>query len=494
MSPPLGEKPYECSNCKKRFSHSGSYSSHLSSKKCLTGGGNTGGASSVFNGHSQSSYQHFFPKSPSAVNRRNNIDNSPAMDLENNNHAMPLVRVLDGPLKLSPQDPNHSPLSIPKASDLAHLWNPLTQLSMHAGILKGTTLLPYVHSGTEKFEQMLQEMLHREVKKDEKIERDGGAMEERKTLYNGGGQDKSGVSPDRRAAVTSGEMGVTCRWCSQLFPNAVVLLQHERYLCKMNREAVEVSDHPALLLPRPDVKLENRKPSELIHSLPGSKSPLKNHGWPSPQPRQANQSHQDKGSPDPRINYSEQSSPGGRRRAPSSEHGSPQTSSPWSQNEPLDLSLPKQHSDQVEKSQIANGNSGLEDRRELKRPSPTALLPLHHHPVFSGAGAPVFPGTLYNGFPLFSQSGLGISGHDVIAAMPFSPPAHAQGFLPPMAYMMEADAEAALKKIHQDRQVLMVSKGVSTANPAKRNDKYDYSIEGKLQHTDKPHCSRRVRC
>ncbi|XP_047670418.1 zinc finger E-box-binding homeobox 2a isoform X1 [Tachysurus fulvidraco] len=30
-----GEKPYECSNCKKRFSHSGSYSSHISSKKCI---------------------------------------------------------------------------------------------------------------------------------------------------------------------------------------------------------------------------------------------------------------------------------------------------------------------------------------------------------------------------------------------------------------------------------------------------------------------------
>ncbi|KAF7692632.1 zinc finger E-box-binding homeobox 1 isoform X2 [Silurus meridionalis] len=30
-----GEKPYECSHCKKRFSHSGSYSSHISSKKCV---------------------------------------------------------------------------------------------------------------------------------------------------------------------------------------------------------------------------------------------------------------------------------------------------------------------------------------------------------------------------------------------------------------------------------------------------------------------------
>lgn len=34
-SPPPGEKPYECSNCRKRFSHSGSYSSHISSRKCI---------------------------------------------------------------------------------------------------------------------------------------------------------------------------------------------------------------------------------------------------------------------------------------------------------------------------------------------------------------------------------------------------------------------------------------------------------------------------
>ncbi|XP_067442959.1 zinc finger E-box-binding homeobox 2-like isoform X1 [Thunnus thynnus] len=507
-----GEKPYECSNCKKRFSHSGSYSSHLSSKKCLSGGGNgggnAGGASGAFNGHSQSSYHHSFPTSPSAGSGRNGNDKGSSLASLTQDNTRPL-----DPHQLSLQDPNQNPTGFPRASDLARLWDPSAELSLRASILKGTTLLPYIHSGT--FEQMLQEMLHREVKKDEEIDRAGGAvMEERRVIYNGGGPDRK-MSPDRsarREAVRSGEgergvLGVPCRWCSQLFPNVAVLLQHERYLCKMNREAVEMpeglqgKDHPSppLFFPRSALQPENSKPSEVPNGLPGNKSPLQKTHWQSvpqqllvavhspPQPchdplsSRAYWSSQEKGSPSQAINHSsELSSPRARRRVPSSGFGSPicldltscppelsspqnQIGSPWSaQSEPLDLSLPKLLTDQEGRHKIVNGNSARGERRELgtqqlRRLSPTqpSHLSLHHHPIYSRPGAPVFPGPLYNGFPIFNQSALGLSAHDGITSIPFSQPANSPGFLSPMAYMMDSDTEATLKKIHQERQALI---------------------------------------
>ncbi|XP_056292807.1 zinc finger E-box-binding homeobox 2-like [Pseudoliparis swirei] len=506
-----GEKPYECSNCKKRFSHSGSYSSHLSSKKCLSGGGNgggnAGGASGAFNGLSQSPYHHSFPTSPSAGVGRNSTDKGSLLASQTQDLTGLLCRVPEDPHQLSLQDPNHNPA---RASDLARLWDPSTELSLRASILKGTTLLPYLHSGT-KFEQMLQEMLHREVRKEEEMDIGvgGAAMEERKVIYNEGGPDRK-VSPDRRReAGRSGEgergvLGMTCRWCSHIFPNVAVLLQHERYLCKMNREAVEApeglrsKDHPLppLFFPRSALQLENSKPSEVANKS-GNKSPLQKPSWHSlpqqllvamyspPQPHhdapssQAYCSGQEKGSPNQPMNHSpELSSPRVRRRVPSSGFGSPVcldfpscppelastqnlASSPWSaQNEPLDLSLPKQLSDQQGRNKTVNGNSGRRERREhrtqqLRRPSPMSHLSLHHHPAYSGAGAHMFPGSLYNGFPIFNQSGLGLSGPDGNTGIPFSQQASSPGFLSPLAYMMDADAEATLKKLHQERQALM---------------------------------------
>lgn len=523
----IGEKPYECSNCKKRFSHSGSYSSHLSSKKCLSGGGSGGSGGGVgggdggaFNDHSQGSYHHSSPTSPSAGRGRNSSGKGSPFPPQTQDSVRPLGQLLVDPHHhhhISPKENHHSPVTIPRGSDLARLWDPTAEISLRASVFKGTTLLPYLNSGA-KFEQMLQEMLHQEVKRDEG---NGAGTEEGRVSHNEGGRDGK-ASPDRALRgerVRSGEgerAVVTCRWCSQLFPNAAVLLQHERYLCKMNREAVAMPEgphskdllSPTFLFPRPSLQAtENHSRGGLVtNGLSKDNSPLLKSNWqsvpqqllvamhspsqPRPDPRPYWPS-QEKISPGQPISPSvELSSPQVRRRVPSTGFGSPlcldlsscppDLSSPQNrsalqnripgsaglQNEPLDLSLPKQPSDQEAGHKAVNGNPARGEKRELgsqqlRRLSPTQPphLPPHQHLVYSGAGASVFGGSMYSGFPLFNpmlQGGLGGSGHDGVPSLPLSRPANSPGFLSPMAYMMEADSEAMLKRIHQERQAMMV--------------------------------------
>ncbi|KAM8868556.1 zinc finger E-box-binding homeobox protein zag-1 isoform 1-T1 [Synchiropus picturatus] len=434
-----GEKPYECANCKKRFSHSGSYSSHLSSKKCLSSGG-------TFNGHSQSSYQsNFFPTSPSVGAGRNSTDKSSPVALQSQKNPKQSGRVLEE---------DQSAGGFP--SDLAQLWDPSAELSLRASIFKGTTLLPYLHSGT-KFEQMLQEMLHRDLKTE-----NGEGVEERKGITNA---DRK-FSPVRSGEGERGVLGVSCRWCSQLFPNVAVLLQHERYLCKMNRDPLDVPHSKDLTHSPPlFLRAENSRGGNLANGFQGSRSPLEKPTWSSvPQqllvamhsPIQPGHSslqlHQKETSP----SHNNSSPQGRRRRVSSSGLGSPELASPqepWSaQSEPLDLSLRKQFSET--KNKTANGNSSRQEVRdfELKHHSaPQTSLP--HHPLYSGS--PVFPASFYNGFNILNQAGLGLSGSHGISPVPFSPPANNPGFLSSMSYIMETEAEAALQKIHQERQALM---------------------------------------
>ncbi|KAK7898960.1 hypothetical protein WMY93_019813 [Mugilogobius chulae] len=394
-----GEKPYECSNCKKRFSHSGSYSSHLSSKKCLNsgGGGSTNGPNA---------FQATFQRSPSAGGGRGANDKP-----EDNN-----------------KQPHHSHTGFPRTGDLGRMWDPQSELALRASILKGTSLLPYLNSGN-KFEQVLQKMLNREMKKEEDVDVDAKS-EEKKDVYNGG-TEKEGS-------------GVSCRFCSQLFPNVAVLLQHERYLCKMNRE-----------------ETENGKPHEITNGLPSSKSPnwhsvpqqllVAMHSPPQQPQRPSFWSVQNKSSPVHVLNHSPKLSPQSRKNAAS--FASPPCldltncppellSPPKNQNEPLDLSMPKE-------SKNKNGITSRGEKREfqqIRKLSPTrpSFVPLSHHPVYGAPGAPVFTSSMYGAFPVFNQSGLG---HEGIAPLPFSQPASSPGFLSPMAYMVDSETEAALKKI-----------------------------------------------
>ncbi|KAL1272237.1 hypothetical protein QQF64_028099 [Cirrhinus molitorella] len=141
-----GEKPYECQNCKKRFSHSGSYSSHLSSKKCLSGGATGNGA--LYNGHAHPAYLFPSPTSPPAVGGRNGSRG-----------------------KVSPYgalSQFHLESTVPL---LSRTWDPAEDLALRSGVFKGTTLLPLLQSRS-KFEHLLQEMLRREVGDEKQAKRE----------------------------------------------------------------------------------------------------------------------------------------------------------------------------------------------------------------------------------------------------------------------------------------------------------------------------------
>ncbi|KAL1505687.1 hypothetical protein ABEB36_005193 [Hypothenemus hampei] len=144
-----GEKPFECGNCGKRFSHSGSYSSHMTSKKCLVMNLKLGRTRASIN---NSMLDKNLPQnlkankrpSPSPVN--NNISSSP-------NHNSPYMPILPkyqeaaaalfqqplssnssmAPFYLTPHSLLNAahPISPYSASALTHLLEHLQQQAHH---------------------------------------------------------------------------------------------------------------------------------------------------------------------------------------------------------------------------------------------------------------------------------------------------------------------------------------------------------------------------
>ena len=72
----------------------------------------------------------------------------------------------------------------------------------------------------------------------------------------------------------------------------------------------------------------------------------------------------------------------------------------------------------------------------------------------------MFGGSVYGAYPLFNPmipAGLQGTGHESMPSLPVNRAAPNAGFLSPMAYMLDSDTESVLKRIHQERQALMVS-------------------------------------
>ncbi|XP_076870231.1 zinc finger E-box-binding homeobox 1 isoform X2 [Brachyhypopomus gauderio] len=423
-----GEKPYECSNCKKRFSHSGSYSSHLSSKKCLGGGGS--GHTPYFNGHSHPTYLFSSPTSPPIVGSRNicRRKSSPYDSLDQCFTEQPSNQG---------QESITAALRVPEPG---RAWDPA--VAMRTGVFKGTTILPLLHS-RGKFEHLLEEMLRKGVKREDRWgnreQKDGDETEER----------------ERKVEVST--EAVPCQGCAQLFPNEVVLKQHERYLCrsKDRQDAVQSRrrhrDGSLLNFTRASrFPQDNHQTPASPNGLPRDVSspqraswqsipqqllvPLQSpphlrldpaHYWPSKEtgsPRnsaitsptspslQERQHPQNTGlgSP-PCIDLSVTSPP----CRPNPHRPSPRTEA--SQSEPLDLSIPK----------TRVGSDMARDAREQT----------------------------------FNSSSPQRDGRDMESFFRLTPPSQHQmapspGFLSPMTYMMEADPETMMKRVQQGKNLM----------------------------------------
>ncbi|XP_046870198.1 zinc finger E-box-binding homeobox 2-like, partial [Hypomesus transpacificus] len=497
-----GEKPYECSNCKKRFSHSGSYSSHLSSKKCLNGPGG-GGGGEVSNG------QPIFrssPTLPSAGGRRNSGGGSPYG-----------TQPQDRAQRLGLGE-NLSPLDLGSSRAPGRVWDPNGEFSLLGSGFQGSSLLPYLHSGP-RFQQALQAILQREVE-----EVGGGQFrpEEATAIHNGEHEDKA--SPDRSArqheGAELGEVGgVTCEGCSQLFPSAAVLLQHQRYLCRTSRPSAEMPEGPRgkdrLSFPRPP---DLHHPPAIPNLLPRDSSPLPRHGWhslpqqllvalqPRPEPL-ALRSYwpsQENGGPGQPISpvLMEMSSPGRLKRgricssgfgssacldlspgpsplSPPPGRAASQNRAPWwagtsgptgSQNEPLDLSLPRErgracngHPAPGETGESRDGGErrergGRESRERDERgerlqdqhPNTPPPHPSHPHPTHSGAtmlGGSVFS-SYHPLFPPLLQAGLGGAGQDTGPSLALRRPR----LLPHLPFLRDSEIDAVIQKMQQERQ------------------------------------------
>lgn len=459
----LGEKPYECSNCKKRFSHSGSYSSHLSSKKCLSGGGSGNGA--YFNGHAHPAYLFPSPTSPPVVGSRNG----------NRGKSSPCVPLSHGFTDQLANQGQESSSSALRTSDLSRPWDSVAAMRM--GVFKGTTLLPLLHSGG-KFEQLLQEMLRKEVEKDEQL----GSRQDK------GEEDKT----ERREGKSDVPVGaVSCQRCFQLFPNEVVLKQHERYLCKGKDEqdAVQmhcIKDGSPLNFSRVSHNLyDTQKTPSTPNGMSRELSSPQQASWhslpqqllvpmPSPLHFRSDSAHaywtnRKTDSPGNSSIMSPTSPSLQEHRRPG--FSSPSITSPCqplqhrpsprsesSQSEPLDLSIPKARKGS-EPGSDCNGSSPQTDHRDVEHMT-RRLSPLSHHEV-GGAYRPLFGSAVFSSYPFFNpimSSGLAAMGHNGLTSLPLTPPAPSPGFL----YMMEAESETMLKRMHQEIN-LMVRTHVESA-------------------------------
>ncbi|XP_065206485.1 zinc finger protein 1 isoform X2 [Planococcus citri] len=153
-----GEKPFECNNCGKRFSHSGSYSSHMTSKKCLimnlkVSNRNRNNDTKVSNGPQQQTATNYPPsnrispsKQKSITNLANNINNNNNNNTNNNNKNTANNNNNNNNILFAPILPKYNEghgILIPNYANSAAISNNLHSFYLPSSLTMNQHNLPY---------------------------------------------------------------------------------------------------------------------------------------------------------------------------------------------------------------------------------------------------------------------------------------------------------------------------------------------------------------
>ncbi|XP_026682731.1 zinc finger E-box-binding homeobox protein zag-1, partial [Diaphorina citri] len=203
-----GEKPFECCNCGKRFSHSGSYSSHMTSKKCL-----------IMNLKINSQRNN-------PLNNNNNNNNS----LTNGNgliHKQPIIQQLSRSHKIFEEDEkidvddNDNNEKKDNCDNLSENEEDLSNEKENKAISEHGDMNHDEPKSPLENNMMLNSVSSNVTKQ----------MLSTSAASCSSGCQSSGV-PSPSMEVDSETL--SCKYCSKSFTSGIDLHQHERYICNNN--------------------------------------------------------------------------------------------------------------------------------------------------------------------------------------------------------------------------------------------------------------------
>ncbi|XP_077393697.1 zinc finger E-box-binding homeobox 2-like isoform X2 [Festucalex cinctus] len=263
-----GEKPYECSNCKKRFSHSGSYSSHISSRKCV---GPTGLHRRPQRVGSAANCSRSLPGAPclapALARLRHKLENGRVCQ-QNRLHVQ--YETTDSSLDYGLMMASRHSFGRPGRPKVPGLYTNGFISNSRLEKLDIDFLLPRTLESQNDVHKMCRQKVYskpEEVSKLRTYMKELGAQMEENNLRSSttrsfmddtlelvnqakGELDQNIQHKTKQTNLSKEESCsvLSCQFCKETFPGPIPLHQHERYLCKMNKD-IQAVLQPAGLSP-----------------------------------------------------------------------------------------------------------------------------------------------------------------------------------------------------------------------------------------------------